>query len=56
MLNLKNRGVFDVGFMDPYTIFKDNITKWPDQVERNMLKFLDNQHYKTMILFPYNFE
>ena len=56
MLNHRKAGDFDVGFIDPNTVFKDNITKWPDQVERNMFKFLDKQHYKTTILFPYNFK
>jgi hypothetical protein len=46
-------------FMDPYCTFKDKITpyaKWRPQVEKNMLRFLDNQHDKTMIHFPYNFK
>ena len=55
MLKLK-KGMTNVGFMDPNRTFKDNITKWRPQVEKNMLRFLDNQHDKTMILLPYNFK
>ena len=58
MLGLKKR-MTDVGFMDPYRTFKDKVTpydKWRPQVEKNMLRFLDNQHDKTMILVPYNFK
>ena len=49
----------DVGFMDPKRTFKDTITpydRWQPQVEKNMFKFLDNQHDKRLILFPYNIE
>ena len=58
MLKLK-KGMTNVGFMDPYCTFKDTVTpydKWRPQVEKNPLRFLDNQHDKTMILFPYNFK
>ena len=59
MLKLKRKGLTDVGFMDPNRTFKDIVTphdRWRPQAEKNMLRFLDNQHDKTIILFPYNFE
>jgi hypothetical protein len=49
----------DVGFVDPYIIFKDPVTPppyWKPQAEKNLMRFLVNQRNKTMILFPYNFE
>jgi len=45
--------------MDPYCIFKDPVTpyaQWRPQMAKNMLRFLDNQHDRTMILLPYNFK
>ena len=59
MLKLKRKQLADVGFMDPNRTFKDRVTpydRWQPQVEKNLLRFLDNQHDKTLILFPYNFK
>jgi hypothetical protein len=59
MLKLKRKELTNVGFMDPNCTFKDTLTRydrWRPQVENNMFRFLDNQHDKTLILFPYNFE
>jgi len=56
MLEHRKRGVFDVGFFDPYTIYQDNVAKWPVQMERKMFRLLHKQHYKSTILFPYNFK
>ena len=59
MLKLKRKGLTDVGFMDPNHTFKDTVTpydRWRPQVENNLFRFLDNQHDKTLILFPYNFK
>ena len=56
---LKKKGLTDVSFMDPNHTFKDTVTpydRWRPQVENNLFRFLDNQHDKTHILFPYNFK
>jgi hypothetical protein len=42
MMNHIKRGVFDVGFMDPYIIFQDNILKQPNEMEKRMFRFLHN--------------
>jgi hypothetical protein len=57
MLKLKSKGLTDVGFVDPNRTFKDTLTRydrWRPQVENNLFRFLDNQHDKTLTLFPYN--
>ena len=59
MLKLKRKELTDVGFMDLNRTVKDTVTpydRWRPQVENNLFKFLDNQHNKTLILFPYNFK
>ena len=59
MLKLKRKGLNDVGFMDPNRTFKDTVTpydRWQPHVENNLFWFLDNQHDKTLIVFPYNFK
>jgi hypothetical protein len=59
MLKLKKNGLTNVGFMDPDSTFKDTVTpydRWQPQVEKNLFRFLDKQHNKTLILFPYNFK
>ena len=59
MLKLKKKWMTDVDFMDPNRIFKDTVTpydRWRTQVEKNLFRFLDKQHDKTLILFPYNFK
>ena len=59
MLKLKRKGLTDVGFMDLNCTFKDTLIRydrWRHQAENNLFTFLDNQHDKTLILFPYNFK
>jgi hypothetical protein len=59
MPKLKKKGLTDVGFMDLNRTFKDMVTpcdRWRPQVENNLFRFLDNQHDKRLILFPYNFK
>jgi len=59
MLKLKKKEITDVGFMDPYNIFKDKIIPYTSDLKWRriyMLRFLDNQYDKTMILIPYIFE
>ena len=59
MLKLKKKWMTDVGFMDLNRTFKDTVTpydRWRPQMEKNLFRFLDNQHDKTLILFPYNFK
>ena len=59
MLKLKKKAMIEVGFIDPNRVFKDRVTpydRWRPQVKNNLFTFLDKQHDKTMIMFPYNFK
>ena len=59
MLKLKRKGLTDVGFIDLNRTFKDTLTRydrWRPQVENNLFRFLDHQHDKIPVLFPYNFK
>ena len=46
----------NVGFIDCDKIHTDVVKSNPVETERNLLRFLKEQHYCTDILFPYNFE
>jgi hypothetical protein len=58
MRDLTRRNNKNIGFVDPYIIFKDPNTpydQWRPQTERNLWRFLINQKNKRFKLFPYNF-
>ena len=54
MTELRKRKDNDVGFVDPYVVYKQpNPPKdYKPQPERNLINFLVNQHDKKEILFP----
>ena len=52
----QKRCVYDVGFMEPYIIFPDNVVKKQNEMEKRMFRFLHKQHHKNTIRFPYNFK
>jgi len=59
MLELKKKGLTDVGFMDLNHTFKDTVTPydiWRPQVEKLLFRFLDKNANKTLILFPHSFK
>ena len=58
MIELRKRKDNDVGFVDPYVVYKHpNPPKdYKPQPERNLMNFLVNQRDKKEILFPYNFK
>lgn len=57
----KRRGIYDIGFIDPYYIHEKTISGNKQQAvdtENNLVKalrFFKNQRFKPSILFPYNF-
>jgi hypothetical protein len=58
MLELKENGQKDVGFVDPNIIFKDIHTKqdhWVPEIENNLFRFFDACHEKDWVLFPHCF-
>ena len=54
-LECKRKGIFNTGFIDPYRVNEQMFDDFPADTERNLLKYLVNQEYKSKILFPYNF-
>jgi hypothetical protein len=59
MRDLRARNDKEIGFVDPYVVFKDPNTPyvmWRVQTERNLRRYLINQKDKRYILFPYNFK
>jgi len=48
--------IFDIGFVDPNRINEELLRKFARETEANLLRFIQRQHYKKKIMFPYNFE
>ena len=40
MMNHKRNGIYDVGFMDPYTILHETVRDKPDDVEKEQAQVL----------------
>jgi len=56
MLECKSKGIFDVGFIDPYIVNEYTLHNHPKDVERDLYTFLIEHNLKSEILFPYNFK
>ena len=56
ILQCKIGQIYDIGFVDPYYIHEETLTKWPGQTESNLVKAFRFNETKREILFPYNFE
>ena len=55
----RRRGIYDIGFIDPYYIHEKTISDNQQQAvdtENNLVKALRFHETKREILFPYNFE
>jgi hypothetical protein len=50
------KGIFDIGFVDPKRINEKLLRDFAKETENNLIRFIERQHYKKKILFPYNFE
>jgi len=51
----RKKGYFHIGFIDPSVVNCENLHDKPAETFKNVYKYLSVQHYKTYILFPYNF-
>nr|XP_051210356.1 uncharacterized protein LOC127327617 isoform X2 [Lolium perenne] len=51
----KKRNIHDVGFIDPHIVNGYVLERYPQDVERDLYKFLKEQQLKSQILFPYHF-
>jgi hypothetical protein len=56
MLECKQRGMFDIGFINPYIVNEIMLQCHSKDVENDMYTFLTEQNLKSEILFPYNFK
>jgi hypothetical protein len=56
MLECNQKGIFDVGFVDPYIVNKKMLQAHPKDVENDLFTFFTKQSLKREILFPYNFK
>jgi predicted aldo/keto reductase-like oxidoreductase len=55
ILNHKRNMIFDVGFVDTYIVHEETIRHFKQVKEKDIFRFVDKQHDRTTILFPYNF-
>jgi hypothetical protein len=55
MLECKEKGIYDVGFVDPYIVNEKMLQQHPKDVEHDLFTFFIEQNLKREILFPYNF-
>ena len=51
----KKRNIHDVVFIDPHIVNGHVLEKHPEDVEKDLYKFLTKQQLKSHILFPYDF-
>jgi hypothetical protein len=56
MLKCKKKGIYDVGFVDPYIVNEKMFQDHPKDVEHDLYIFLTEQSLEREILFPYNFK
>ena len=64
LLKCKRRGIYDIGFIDPYYIHEKTISGFSGKnkqqqaidTENNLVKALRFHETKREILFPYNFQ
>ena len=47
--------IYDLGFVDPYTVNGYTVDNSPKDTENNLVHVLRKNSYKRAILFPYNF-
>jgi hypothetical protein len=56
MLECKRRGMYDVGFIDPYIVNEIMLQRHPKDVEHDLYAFLTKQNLRSDSLFLYNFK
>jgi hypothetical protein len=54
ILECKEKGIFNTGFIDPNRVNEVTVNDNPKDMGDNLLHFLGKQEYKSKILFPYN--
>jgi hypothetical protein len=56
MFECSQKGIYDIGFVDPYIINEKMLQGHPKDVEHDLLTYFTEQSLKREILFPYNFK
>ena len=56
MFECKQKGIHDVGFIDPYTINERMLKDHPRDVEKDLFRSFIKKSLKRELLFPYNFK
>ena len=56
ILECKEGQIYDIGFINPYTVHEVTLRNHPADIEKNLLDALLGQQNRTEILFPYNFK
>jgi hypothetical protein len=56
MLEYNNKGIYVVGFVDPYIVNVKVLQDHPKDVEHDLFTCFTEQILKREILFPYNFK
>jgi hypothetical protein len=56
MLECSKKGIYGVGFVDPYIVNEKMLQDHPKDVEHDLFTFSTKQSLKREILFPYNFK
>jgi hypothetical protein len=56
MFECKQKGIYDVGFIDPYIVNEKTLQGHPKDVENDLFILFTKQSLKREILFPYNFK
>jgi hypothetical protein len=52
MFECKLKGIYDVGFIDPYIVNEKMLKGHPKDVENDLFRFFAKQSLKREILFP----
>ena len=55
ILECKRMPNYQVGFVDPDRVHVHNLEQFPEETENNLFNALEQQNYKDVISFPYNF-
>ena len=56
LTTMRRKGRDTVGFMDPVVINEEQVKNQPRTTTDAIYKVLSLQHYKDVILLPYNFK
>ena len=52
---MPEKGYYHIGFVDPTVVNYKTLQSNSIETFKNLYKYLSIQHYKGLILFPYNF-